>query len=424
MRISRRDFLRVATGMAGVLGFEVSGLLKVKEALAAYSGAPVIWLQGQSCTGCSISFLNSINLASVDDLLLKSLNLEYHPNIMAAAGDFALSAAHVIRPSTEEVSSFASDWLKSDSPFDLNDDEIVNLQDYSILAKRGFTLVVEGSIPTKADGHFCHIGGGMSMLDALSLFGRNAGLVIAVGTCAAYGGINRSSPNPTGALGVKDAFTHLGVSKAVVNIPGCPIHPDWLVGTIIDVLTSKPVILDDDGRPVKYFSEEIHDEGNCPLHDEDKVYSLGKFGCLKELGCKGPDTHADCFSRKWNSPGPGQSGVNWCIGAGSPCIGCTERNFPNGDFAPFYTLEGVASNDGITVWEAEFDPDDDELKVEATCVGQPAETLTVEGYGSMTWRADKGHYRYKLSPTSKPSGMITVTSGSGGSVSCGVEEDD
>jgi hydrogenase small subunit len=277
----------------------------------------------------------------VDDLLLNSINLEYHPTVMAAAGDFAISAAQVARPSTDELRGLNAEWTKKgqDLNFDLNGDGVVNFIDYALIARRGYILVVEGAIPIGSDGRFCHIGGEMSMIDALSVFGKHASQIITVGTCAAYGGIPASGPNPTDAMGVEDALNHIGQPRSVINIPGCPIHPDWFVGTIVSILTGQKVDLDDKGRPLAYFGKKIHDTGNCPYKEEPQADTLGMPGyCLKDIGCKGPKTYADCFSRKWNSGQAGANGVNWCIEAGSPCIGCTEPQFPDGDFAPFYKL--------------------------------------------------------------------------------------
>jgi hydrogenase small subunit len=338
MKLTRRDFLRAAAGMAGVLGLEASGLLKLQEALAAPGAPPVIWLQGQSCSGCSVSFLNSVHYATADDLLLNSINLEYHPNLMAAAGDFAISADQVIRPSNGELNGLNLEWGKNSegSNFDLNNDGIVNFVDYALAARRGYILIVEGSIPIGSDGHFCHIGKDLSMIDALGVFSAHASQIVAVGTCASYGGIPAAGPNPTGAMGVTDALNHIGQPKGVINIPGCPIHPDWLVGTLISALTGKAINLDGKGRPLAYYGKKIHDTGNCPYKGGHEVKTLGEKGCLKEMGCKGPKTYADCFSRKWNSGQVGENGVNWCIEAGSPCIGCTEPQFPDGDFSPFY----------------------------------------------------------------------------------------
>jgi hydrogenase small subunit len=371
MIISRREFFKAAAGMAGVLGLQASGLMKLQEALAGSGNPSVIWLQGQTCTGCSVSFLNSIYYATVDTLLLDKINLEYHPNVMATAGSFAISAAQVARPSPGEMTDITNEWLqRTNTTMDLNGDGIVNFVDYALLAKRGYILVVEGAIPTGAGGEYCEIGGGMTMLSALQLFAKYASTVIAVGTCASFGGIPASGPNPTGAMGVSAALSSLGQSRAVINIPGCPIHPDWLVGTIVNLLTGTAVPLDSNSRPTAFYGTLTHSACpylssfnssisgrighaggesclSCHTRTDSHVpnpRTLGIGGCLFSLGCKGRQTYCDCPTRKWNSPAAGQTGVNWCVQAGSPCIGCTEPTFPD-SMTPFYTLNGSGAND-------------------------------------------------------------------------------
>ncbi|RKY43797.1 MAG: hypothetical protein DRP80_04225 [Candidatus Omnitrophota bacterium] len=110
-----------------------------------------------------------------------------------------------------------------------------------------------------------------------------------------------------------------------------PPHPDWFLGTISALLLEKNLELDDLLRPKLFFSQLIHE--NCPKRaDFDKgkfAKNLSQEGCLYQLGCKGHFTYADCPLREWNE------GINWCIKAGSPCLGCTEPGFP--DFnSPFY----------------------------------------------------------------------------------------
>jgi hydrogenase small subunit len=415
MRVSRREFIKAVTGMAGILGLEASGILKLQEVIAAKGAPSVIWLQGQSCTGCSVSFLNSIHFASVDDLLLNSINLEYHSNVMAAVGDFAISAASISRPSLGEIEGLNAEWGKQGQTFasDLNGDGTVNMIDYALMRQRGYILIVEGSTPTGADGDYCRIGNGLNMIDALEVYGKNASQIISIGTCASYGGMYAADPNPTNALSTSDALKTLGVNKSVVNIPGCPIHPDWLVGTIIDLLVGNNIDLDEDGRPTRFFGEKIHDEGNCPFKKDPKIHKLGMKGCLKDIGCRGPQTHSDCFSRQWNSPAKGQDGVNWCIGAGSPCIGCTEPKFPDG-MSPFYNIGE------LMILKAEYKILDQELRVEAASAHQPDDTLTLQGYGNMTLKGDK--YEYRVRPVASPDNSITVTSSiSGKSVTKAVE---
>lgn len=338
MKVTRREFLMGAASMASILGLKTSGLLDLQKALANPAGQSVIWLQGQSCTGCSISLLNSIYYTTIDDLLINKLNLEYHPNISAAAGDLAISSLNSAKPSESQLKSFGEDWLikSPDVLFDLNGDGAVNFVDYAILASRGFILIVEGAIPTGSAGDFCKIADNLTMIDAMKKFGTDATSIIAVGACASYGGIPAAAPNPTNALSVTGALSSLGIQKSVINIPGCPIHPDWLVGAIIDLLAGTSIALDANKRPTKFYpTSTIH--SRCPFRETDEISRLGTRGCLRNLGCKGPRTYCDCNSRKWNNPAQGQAGVNWCMNSGSPCIGCVEPTFPDG-MKPFYTL--------------------------------------------------------------------------------------
>ena len=309
MSITRRDFLKASAAITGALALKASGLLELQKAMAAGGGAgvPVIWLQGQSCTGCSVSLLNTIHYMTIDDLLVNTLDLQYHPTVMAAAGDLAVGAAEGAAP--------------------------------------GYVLIIEGSIPVGDQGHYCHVwedenGDPVTMETAFDDFRRNAGHILAIGTCASYGGIPAGNPNPTIALGVNGALSYLGVSKkkrpTVINIPGCPAHPDWIVGTVAALLAGGVPELDRDGRPVQFFGEHVH--YNCPNRGQGlKAKKLGEPGCLVGLGCNGQQTHADCPIRKWNASEAGEFGVNWCVEAGNPCQGCTEPTFPDG-MSPFYSL--------------------------------------------------------------------------------------
>lgn len=304
--------------------------MEIGEALAGTGDPPVIWLQGQSCSGCSVSLLNSIEYGTIDDVLLNKISLEYHTMIMAAAGDFAVSAIDVVRPTLEEIKGISSEWLTTgtEQKYNLNGDSTVNMEDFALLAKRKYILVVEGAIPTGAGGAFCHFAGQMNMIDALGAFAENASHIIAVGTCASFGGFPADFASTTGALSVTDALTYLGKSKPVINVPGCSVHPDWIIGTIIHLLMhGQAPPLDSDKRPLQFFPEEVL-HYSCPRYGAELAQQPGDPGCLFYLGCKGPDTHADCSLRKWNSGQAGQPGVNWCIGAGTVCIGCTQRGFP------------------------------------------------------------------------------------------------
>jgi len=300
MRVSRRAFLKAAAAAAVAGRLSPAALAKLGSILRGEGDPRVIWLQGSGCDGCAISFLNSVHYTTVDDLLTNTLDVEFQSNLMAAAGDLAVSAAQTAG------------------------------------AQPGYILVVEGAIPIGASGKYCSLWTGMSMHDGLIDFAQNAGFIIALGACAAYGGISAGAPDPTEAKGVEEI---LGSDSRLINVPGCPAHPDWLVGTITYLLTNGYAPpLDAHRRPLEYFGRRIHD--NClnrRTYCGEGIFAgqLSEDGCMEFLGCKGKHTHSDCYMRKWNSGGAGEYGVNWCIGARSPCLGCVEPTFPDG-MSPFY----------------------------------------------------------------------------------------
>jgi hydrogenase small subunit len=152
---------------------------------------------------------------------------------------------------------------------------------------------------------------------------KSAKAVVAVGTCAAFGGIPAAEGNPTGSVSVPKFLTDSGVQAATICVPGCPAHPDWLLGTLAHVLKFGLPALDTLGRPKVFFSHVLHDQ--CPrfadYERENFAMAFGEPGCLFKLGCLGPNTVADCATRQWNG------GVNSCIRAGAPCIGCAGKDF-------------------------------------------------------------------------------------------------
>jgi hydrogenase small subunit len=274
----------------------------------------VIWLQGAGCTGCSVSTLNAVS-PRIQNLLLdelvpgKHINLRFQMTIMAGEGEPVIEV----------------------------------LRDTQKQKKGEYILIVEGAIPTALNGIYGTIGEengkAETIFSRVVNLGKDALLTIALGSCAAYGGIPAAKPNPTGCKGIKEVFKNKNIKTPVINLPGCPTHPDWLVGTISIILLGTPLDLDDLNRPKLFYGELIHE--NCPRRaDFDKgkfAEKLGDPGCLYQVGCKGHYTYADCPLRQWNN------GLNWCVKAGSPCLGCVEPGFP--DFtSPFYekiTLEDL-----------------------------------------------------------------------------------
>ncbi len=296
--VSRRDFLKYCIGSAAALGLNVTVLGNLEKALAAGGGPPIVWLNGSNCTGCTVSLANlfseSAGTTNVADLLINTVNLAFHPNLMGAAGDLAVAQ---LRNATEGK----------------------------------FILVVDGGIPTAYGGRTCMLwtedGREVTALEAIRELAPKAEAVLAIGTCASFGGMPAGDPNPTGVQSVSQI-----AGVPTINIPGCPSHPDWIVGTIAQLLGGQTPSLDSDRRPRAYFGRNLHER--CPRRERDETNTFGVNNrCLKELGCKGPETRADCYSRYWNN------GTNWCIGANAICIGCTEKGFPD-SFSPFYSGKG------------------------------------------------------------------------------------
>ena len=301
--ITRRGFLKLmGKGAGAAVGINLLNIPGFQKLLAEeLTHIPVVWIAAGSCTGCSISLLNSLS-PTIQDLLLgqlvpgKHVSLAFHPIVMAGQGD-----------------------------------QIIGVLDKFKSGKSGsFILVLEGAVSTKDNGVYCEVGEknghGITTLQHLKELSSQAMVVLNVGTCPSYGGIPGASPNPTGIKTVKEILKTEGISTPVVNISGCPPHPDWIVGTIATILIGGPRALKVDalGRPIAFYGKKIHD--NCPLRGQfDKGNFAKKFSdkeCLYELGCKGPVTYADCSTRMWNSS------TNWCIGSGSPCVGCVEPDFP------------------------------------------------------------------------------------------------
>ncbi|HNU70893.1 MAG TPA: hydrogenase small subunit [Thermodesulfobacteriota bacterium] len=294
MTLSRRDFLKLMGGTAAALSFPSVLLQGFQKALAqAAERTAVIWLQAQSCSGCSVSLLNSID-PDIASVITQVISLNYHQTLMGGTGDVAIRVL----------------------------EEAVEKQ------RKDFVLIVEGSVPTRSDW-CCTIGevngrpvGAKEWVEKL---GSQAKAIIAVGTCSAYGGIPAATiradgNNPTGAKSISDILP----GKKIINVPGCPPHPDWMIGTISHLLLKGIPDLDEYNRPRLFYGKTVHEQ--C---EHLAAYKAGNFaqrwgepGCLYLLGCLGMDSNCDIPKRKW-------LGVSSCTGSGSGCIGCTEAVFPD-----------------------------------------------------------------------------------------------
>jgi hydrogenase small subunit len=297
---SRRDFLKLG-GMLAAYAALSDGYAKVfaqgLEKLATTTN--VLWIQGQSCSGESISLLNSVEPGPAD-LLTKYISLVLHQNVGAAQGQVFMDTL----------------------------DKCVKGGD--------FVLVFEGSIPMGMP-NCCQIGGRTVesiLLDAIP----RAKAVIAAGTCASYGGIPAAEGNLTGAASVKDFMVKnsMPYKNKLINLPSCPTHPKSIVSALAYVAAKGyPEVDPELLTPKMCYHMSTHD--NCPRYHnyERKIFSKNfgdPEGCLFKLGCLGPLTRTECPSRQWNA------GVNWCIRASSPCVGCSSPFFAKKKDFPFYRI--------------------------------------------------------------------------------------
>ncbi len=210
---------------------------------------------------------------------------------------------------------------------------------HTVTTKRGeFIAVVEGSIPTGAGGAYCTIGGKSALQISQEVCGA-AAATIAIGTCAAFGGIPAANPNPTQAVAVGDAVPGI---KNLINLSACPANAENLTALLVHYMTTKGwPELDALRRPLFAYGTLIHENCQRRAHFDNGQYveNWGDEGhrlgyCLYKMGCKGPVTAQNCPIVRWNE-------TNWPIGCGHPCVGCAEPNFWDAN-TPFYRhLEGV-----------------------------------------------------------------------------------
>jgi hydrogenase small subunit len=212
-----------------------------------------------------------------------------------------------------------------------------------------FVLVVEGSIPdetNKEAGYWAGFGTdkvtGQPILTTtwINQLTPHATAVIAVGTCATWGGIPSSKGNPTGAMGLSDFVGWNWLSKAglpIINIPGCPVLGDNFMEVLVYLLSmlagSAPTIpLDDLNRPTWLFAATVHEKCSRAGHYEQAEFDLvyGRPDCLVKIGCWGPIVHCNVPQRGWIN------GVGGCTNVGGICIGCTMPGFPD-HYQPFMT---------------------------------------------------------------------------------------
>ncbi|KAA3615676.1 MAG: twin-arginine translocation signal domain-containing protein [Calditrichaeota bacterium] len=286
--VSRRHFLKFCAAITASLGLPLSTTQLLAQTIEKTRRTPVIWLHFQECTGCTESLLRATH-PTIEHLILDLISLDYNETLNTGSGHQAEKALY---QSIEENTG-------------------------------KFILIVEGSIPVKENGIYCKIGD-RTALDILRDIGPKAAAVVAIGSCASWGGVQSAEPNPTGATPVNKILT-----IPVINLPGCPASPYNLLSTVLYYLTLKKLPkLDDFGRPVFAYGRLIHEHCERRPHFDSGRFAneYGDDGhrrgwCLYKIGCKGPETFGNCSTQRFGDVG----NATWPVGTGHPCYGCTEE---------------------------------------------------------------------------------------------------
>ncbi len=268
----------------------------------------LIWLKGGACSGNTMSFLNAEQPSVIELVTDFGIRILYHPSIGLEIG--------------EQVREVLREALDGHVTLDI--------------------FVFEGSVIQGSNGSGnMNYFAGRTTKDWVFDLARIANYVVAIGDCATWGGIMAVPPNPSESTGMQFHKTNKGgflgpdfQSKSglpVINIPGCPAHPDWMTQILVAIATGRAadILLDDYNRPRTFFTDFV--QTGCPNVHSFHTQTPGGFGqqkgCLYyEVGCRGPLTRASCNRILWNR----QSSKTR---ANHPCLGCTEPGFPHHDLA-------------------------------------------------------------------------------------------
>jgi hydrogenase small subunit len=271
--------------------FELSG--RPKADIGPDSRLPIIWIEAGVCTGCAVTLLGSIE--PTIESVLPLLRLEFQETLMDRSGASTMDRLLAI---SSELSG-------------------------------KFLLIVDGTVPTGPSAPATTLGVTsedyeLTAQDLVTHLAQRAAAILALGTCASFGGITAAAPNPANHRPVSDCVP---TGMQLIRLPGCPPHPSWILETLITILTKglSQLYVDSLARPLSIYGKKIHD-----LCTRRGAFENGDFAeapgdperCLYTVGCKGPDTSADCPERTWG-------GRSSCIQTNHPCIGCASPGFPD-----------------------------------------------------------------------------------------------
>lgn len=274
--------------------------------------ATLLWLQGGACSGNTMSFLNAEEPSACDLVTDFGIEILWHPSLGMELGEAAQQLFYAC--------------ARGERPLDI--------------------FVFEGTVILGPNGSGRYdMFADRPMKDWVYELANQASIVVAIGDCACWGGIPAVAPNPSESVGLqylrKAKGGFLGgdwrsrAGLPVINIPGCPAHPDWVTQILVAVASGRAgdVALDELQRPQTFF-KSFTQTGCTRVQFFEYKQSTMEFGqgtrtgCLfYEFGCRGPMTRSPCNRILWNR----QSSKTR---AGMPCTGCTEPEFPFFDLAP------------------------------------------------------------------------------------------
>ena len=242
----------------------------------------VVWFQAITCNGNTHSLL-SANSSRLE-LFFDSFNLIYHPSL-------------TIEKTLDDI---------------LNQKEQIDF------------LLIEGAITSNEKFFSISNDSTFNLLNKLALKSK---YIIAVGSCASNGGIHAKFTQNNDIKAINDSIDKETINKlehSIVNLTGCPVHPEWILQTLFSLRDYGKMNLDEEKRPRELYSTLAHHGCTRNEYFEWKIEgSFGaKEGCLfYDQGCRGPMTHSSCNKILWND-------ISSKTRVGMPCIGCTESDFP------------------------------------------------------------------------------------------------
>ncbi len=274
--------------------------------------ATLLWFQGGACSGNTMSFLNAEEPTVCDLLTDFGIEFLWHPSLGMELGEQAQALFHALARGEKPLDIFVFEGTVIRAPHGTGR--------YNMFAER-------------------------PMLEWVQMLAPQAGIVVAIGDCACWGGIPAVAPNPSDSIGLQFLRRELGgflgadfrskLGLPVINIPGCPAHPDWITQIVVALATGRAhdIALDELNRPKTFFTSFTQTGCTRNQYFEYKQSTMEfgqgtRKGCLfYEFGCRGPMTRSPCNRILWNR----QSSKTR---AGMPCTGCTEPEFPFFDLAP------------------------------------------------------------------------------------------